>query len=63
MYLHVLRTNPNSENGTLCAIKEVKLITDDHISKECLKQLNQVNAHTLFHDTALSKTSIFLTWP
>ncbi|GMJ06439.1 hypothetical protein HRI_004313100 [Hibiscus trionum] len=32
----------NSENGTMCAVKEVKVITDDQTSKECLKQLNQV---------------------
>ncbi|KAK8572255.1 hypothetical protein V6N13_047866 [Hibiscus sabdariffa] len=31
----------NSENGTMCAVKEVKVITDDQTSKECLKQLNQ----------------------
>ncbi|KAF8411697.1 hypothetical protein HHK36_004255 [Tetracentron sinense] len=31
----------NSENGQMCAIKEVKVISDDHTSKECLKQLNQ----------------------
>ncbi|OMO60556.1 hypothetical protein COLO4_33810 [Corchorus olitorius] len=32
----------NSENGTMCAMKEVKLITDDdQSSKEWLKQLNQ----------------------
>ncbi|XVE60205.1 hypothetical protein DITRI_Ditri05aG0109100 [Diplodiscus trichospermus] len=30
----------NIENGTMCAVKEVKLITDDQTSKECLKQLN-----------------------
>eukprot|EP00256_Glycine_max_P064346 XP_014634480.1 mitogen-activated protein kinase kinase kinase 3 isoform X2 [Glycine max] len=32
----------NSENGQMCAIKEVKVVFDDHTSKECLKQLNQV---------------------
>lgn len=26
----------------MCAIKEVKVISDDSTSKECLKQLNQV---------------------
>ncbi|XP_043722008.1 mitogen-activated protein kinase kinase kinase 3-like isoform X2 [Telopea speciosissima] len=31
----------NSENGQMCAIKEVKVISDDQTSKECLKQLNQ----------------------
>ncbi|KAL6346054.1 hypothetical protein AAG906_025334 [Vitis piasezkii] len=31
----------NSENGQMCAIKEVKVVSDDHTSKECLKQLNQ----------------------
>ncbi|KAB2040465.1 hypothetical protein ERO13_D02G074000v2 [Gossypium hirsutum] len=31
----------NSENGTMCAVKEVKVIKDDQTSKECLKQLNQ----------------------
>ncbi|KAI8540654.1 hypothetical protein RHMOL_Rhmol08G0003300 [Rhododendron molle] len=31
----------NSEGGHMCAIKEVKVITDDKTSKECLKQLNQ----------------------
>ncbi|RZC13178.1 Mitogen-activated protein kinase kinase kinase 3 isoform B [Glycine soja] len=33
--------NPNSENGQMCAIKEVKVVSDDQTSKECLKQLNQ----------------------
>jgi hypothetical protein len=27
----------------MCAIKEVKVISDDSTSKECLKQLKQVN--------------------
>ncbi|KAK8952064.1 Mitogen-activated protein kinase kinase kinase YODA [Platanthera zijinensis] len=31
----------NSENGQMCAIKEVKAISDDSISRESLKQLNQ----------------------
>ncbi|WOL14233.1 mitogen-activated protein kinase kinase kinase YODA-like [Canna indica] len=31
----------NSESGLMCAIKEVKDISDDANSKECLKQLNQ----------------------
>ncbi|VVA99164.1 unnamed protein product [Arabis nemorensis] len=31
----------NSEKGKMCAIKEVKVISDDKTSKECLKQLNQ----------------------
>ncbi|CAA7013299.1 unnamed protein product [Microthlaspi erraticum] len=31
----------NSEKGKICAIKEVKVISDDKTSKECLKQLNQ----------------------
>ncbi|KAJ0241804.1 Protein kinase domain-containing protein [Hirschfeldia incana] len=31
----------NSEEGRICAIKEVKVISDDKNSKECLKQLNQ----------------------
>ncbi|KAJ9704087.1 hypothetical protein PVL29_005393 [Vitis rotundifolia] len=31
----------NSESGQMCAIKEVKVVSDDHTSKECLKQLNQ----------------------
>ncbi|KAG5534082.1 hypothetical protein RHGRI_022274 [Rhododendron griersonianum] len=31
----------NSEGGHMCAIKEVRVITDDKTSKECLKQLNQ----------------------
>ncbi|KAJ6820916.1 putative mitogen-activated protein kinase kinase kinase YODA isoform X1 [Iris pallida] len=31
----------NSENGQMCAIKEVKVISDDSNSRECLKQLNQ----------------------
>ncbi|KAJ8769210.1 hypothetical protein K2173_000985 [Erythroxylum novogranatense] len=31
----------NSEGGQMCAIKEVKVVSDDHSSKECLKQLNQ----------------------
>ncbi|XP_042495243.1 mitogen-activated protein kinase kinase kinase 3-like isoform X2 [Macadamia integrifolia] len=31
----------NSENGQMCAIKEVRVISDDQNSKECLKQLNQ----------------------
>ncbi|RDY07119.1 Mitogen-activated protein kinase kinase kinase 3, partial [Mucuna pruriens] len=31
----------NSENGQMCAIKEVKVVSDDQTSRECLKQLNQ----------------------
>uniref|UniRef100_A0A1D1Z7X6 mitogen-activated protein kinase kinase kinase n=1 Tax=Anthurium amnicola TaxID=1678845 RepID=A0A1D1Z7X6_9ARAE len=31
----------NSESGQMCAIKEVKVISDDSNSKECLKQLSQ----------------------
>ncbi|KAF7840110.1 mitogen-activated protein kinase kinase kinase 3 [Senna tora] len=31
----------NSESGQMCAIKEVRLVSDDQTSKECLKQLNQ----------------------
>ncbi|CAO2143940.1 unnamed protein product [Urochloa humidicola] len=31
----------NSEGGQMCAIKEVKVISDDSNSKECLRQLNQ----------------------
>ncbi|KAK4369798.1 hypothetical protein RND71_009273 [Anisodus tanguticus] len=31
----------NRENGQMCAIKEVKVVSDDQTSKECLKQLNQ----------------------
>ncbi|KAK7318445.1 hypothetical protein RJT34_03147 [Clitoria ternatea] len=31
----------NSENGQMCAIKEVRVVSDDQTSKECLKQLNQ----------------------
>ncbi|KAF7142748.1 hypothetical protein RHSIM_Rhsim05G0024600 [Rhododendron simsii] len=31
----------DSEGGRMCAIKEVRVITDDKTSKECLKQLNQ----------------------
>ncbi|KAM1653561.1 hypothetical protein ACFX14_006129 [Malus domestica] len=31
----------NSESGQMCAIKEVRLVTDDQSLKECLKQLNQ----------------------
>ncbi|KAK9167189.1 hypothetical protein Scep_002380 [Stephania cephalantha] len=31
----------NSENGQMCAIKEVRVISDDQTSKECLRQLNQ----------------------
>ncbi|KAK1300136.1 Mitogen-activated protein kinase kinase kinase YODA [Acorus calamus] len=31
----------NSENGQMCAIKEVKDISDDQASKESLRQLNQ----------------------
>ncbi|KAK9950105.1 hypothetical protein M0R45_005607 [Rubus argutus] len=31
----------NSESGQMCAIKEVRLISDDQSLKECLKQLNQ----------------------
>lgn len=32
-----------SENGQMCAIKEVRVVADDQSSKECLKQLNQVS--------------------
>ncbi|KAF4403709.1 hypothetical protein CsatB_023480 [Cannabis sativa] len=31
----------NSEGGQMCAIKEVRLVSDDHTSKESLKQLHQ----------------------
>ncbi|KAI5672455.1 hypothetical protein M9H77_12819 [Catharanthus roseus] len=31
----------NSENGQMCAIKEVRVVADDQASRECLKQLNQ----------------------
>ncbi|XP_004503937.1 mitogen-activated protein kinase kinase kinase 3-like [Cicer arietinum] len=31
----------NSDNGQMCAIKEVRVGCDDQNSKECLKQLNQ----------------------
>ncbi|XP_071700778.1 mitogen-activated protein kinase kinase kinase 3-like [Rutidosis leptorrhynchoides] len=31
----------NSESGQMCAIKEVKVVSDDQSSKESLKQLNQ----------------------
>lgn len=31
----------NSEGGQMCAIKEVKVISDDSNSKECLRQLHQ----------------------
>ncbi|XP_022950242.1 mitogen-activated protein kinase kinase kinase 3-like [Cucurbita moschata] len=31
----------NSVSGQMCAIKEVRVISDDSTSKECLKQLNQ----------------------
>ncbi|XP_027339848.1 mitogen-activated protein kinase kinase kinase 3-like [Abrus precatorius] len=31
----------NSENGQMCAIKEVRVVSDDQTSKECLRQLNQ----------------------
>lgn len=34
-------TGFNSEGGQMCAIKEVRLVSDDHSSKESLKQLNQ----------------------
>ncbi|PON81996.1 Serine/threonine protein kinase [Trema orientale] len=33
----------NSEGGQMCAIKEVRLVSDDHTSKESLKQLHQVD--------------------
>lgn len=32
----------HSQNGQMCAIKEVRVVCDDQASKECLKQLNQV---------------------
>lgn len=31
----------NSENGQMCAMKEVRVTSDDQNSNECLKQLNQ----------------------
>ncbi|OMO56221.1 hypothetical protein COLO4_35736 [Corchorus olitorius] len=31
----------NSQSGQMCAIKEVRVVSDDQTSKECLKQLNQ----------------------
>ncbi len=38
----MLYGNLNSESGQMCAIKEVRVVSDDQTSKECLKQLNQV---------------------
>lgn len=32
----------NSGSGQMCAIKEVRVASDDQTSRECLKQLNQV---------------------
>ncbi|KAA3485058.1 mitogen-activated protein kinase kinase kinase YODA-like isoform X2 [Gossypium australe] len=46
----------NCENGTMCAVKEVKVITDDQTSKECLKQLNQVGL--VFTKSRCLKTSV-----
>ena len=34
-----------SEGGQMCAIKEVKVISDDSNSRECLRQLNQVTTY------------------
>ena len=34
--------NSNSEGGQMCAIKEVRLVSDDRTSRESLKQLHQV---------------------
>lgn len=31
-----------SDNGQMCAIKEVNVVSDDSNSRECLRQLNQV---------------------
>ncbi|GAB4848235.1 hypothetical protein Ancab_002902 [Ancistrocladus abbreviatus] len=31
----------NSEGGQMCAIKEVRFVSDDQTSRECFKQLNQ----------------------
>ncbi|EEF42032.1 mitogen activated protein kinase kinase kinase 3, mapkkk3, mekk3, putative [Ricinus communis] len=31
----------NNDNGQICAVKEVRVISDDQSSTECLKQLNQ----------------------
>ncbi|MED6156390.1 hypothetical protein PIB30_014143 [Stylosanthes scabra] len=41
----------NSESGQMCAIKEVRVVSDDPTSKECLRQLNQeINLlHQLSH--------------
>ena len=39
--------NFDSESGQMCAIKEVRVFSDDQTSKECLKQLNQVIHHLL----------------
>ncbi|XP_034917813.1 mitogen-activated protein kinase kinase kinase 3 [Populus alba] len=38
---HVVVSAYNSENGQMCAKKEVRVISDDQNSNECLKQLNQ----------------------
>ena len=40
--ISILLPMSDSENGQMCAIKEVRVVFDDHTSKECLKQLNQV---------------------
>ncbi|KAL5993013.1 hypothetical protein ACLOJK_013933 [Asimina triloba] len=37
----------NSENGQMCAIKEVRVISDDRNSKESLRQLNQLSPYDL----------------
>lgn len=52
-------TFSNSENGTMCAVKEVKVIKDDQTSKECLKQLNQVGL--VFTKSQCLKTSVSFT--
>ena len=37
-----------SEGGHMCAIKEVRIVSDDQNSRESLKQLNQVSSFYLF---------------
>ncbi|CAK7354902.1 unnamed protein product [Dovyalis caffra] len=52
----------NSGSGQMCAIKEVRVISDDLSSKECLKQLNQIlQMQTHFPLDVLAIADVFLT--
>ncbi|KAJ6797299.1 mitogen-activated protein kinase kinase kinase 3-like [Iris pallida] len=47
----------NSESGQMAAIKEVKVISDDSNSRECLKQLNQASFFSILSNIEITLLS------